>query len=55
MIALPIPTDEGVPPIVQVLFAIAASAGFIVLVIWAVRYFRSGGGGGGDQFGPGPE
>ena len=54
MIALPIPTDETVPPIVGLLFAIVATGAFIVLVVWAVRYFRRGGGGD-DQFGPGPE
>ncbi|MEO8262134.1 MAG: hypothetical protein ABI566_06140 [Pseudolysinimonas sp.] len=41
MIALPIPTGEAVPPIVGVIFAIAASLAFIVLVVQAVRYLRS--------------
>jgi hypothetical protein len=52
VIAFPIPTPEGVPPIVGVLFAIVASAGFIVLVVQAVRYFRNGGCDDNDQFGP---
>ena len=41
MIAFPIPTDETVPPIVGIIFAIAASLGFIVLVVQAVRYLRN--------------
>lgn len=40
MIAFPIPTTEPVSPIVGIVFAIVASAGFIVLVVQAVRYFR---------------
>lgn len=52
MIAFPIPTPDGVPPIVGVLFALVASAGFIVLVVQAVRYFRNGRNDDDDQFGP---
>ncbi len=41
MIAFPIPVPEGTPPIVGILFGIAAIAGFVVLVWQAVRYFRN--------------
>jgi hypothetical protein len=40
VIMMPIPTSGEVPPIVGVLFAIAAVAGFAVLVWRVVRYFR---------------
>lgn len=39
-VAFPIPVPSGTPPIVGVLFAIAASVGFIVLVWRVVRYLR---------------
>jgi hypothetical protein len=41
VIAFPIPVPEGTPPIIGVLFGIAAIAGFAVLIWQAVRYFRS--------------
>jgi hypothetical protein len=41
VIAFPIPVPEGTPPIVGVLFGIAAITGFIVLIWQAVRYFRN--------------
>lgn len=50
-LALPIPVDGDIPPIVGVLFAIVAAGGFVVLVWQAVRYFRGGGSGGGDRSG----
>lgn len=40
MIAFPIPAPPGTPPIVGILFGIAALAGFVVLVWRAVQYFR---------------
>ena len=40
MFAFPIPVPAGTPPIVGVLFGIAAIVGFVVLVWRAVRYFR---------------
>jgi hypothetical protein len=44
MLAMPIPVSGDVPPIVGVLFAIVAAAGFVVVVWQVVRYFRNGGG-----------
>ncbi len=41
MIAFPIPVPPGTPPIVGILFGIAAIAGFLVLIWQAVRYFRN--------------
>lgn len=41
MIAFPIPVPADTPPIVGVLFAIAATVGFAVLVWQVVRYLRS--------------
>ncbi len=41
MIAFPIPVPGDTPPLVGILFAIAAAAGFVVLVWQAVRYLRS--------------
>jgi hypothetical protein len=40
MVALPIPVPGGVPAWVNVLFAAAALAGFVVLVWQGVRYLR---------------
>jgi len=40
MFAFPIPAPPGTPPIVGILFGIAAIAGFLVLIWQAVRYFR---------------
>jgi hypothetical protein len=40
MIALPIPTPEGVSPLVNIVFGIVATVAFIVIVLQAVRYFR---------------
>lgn len=40
MIAFPIPVPGGAPPWVAALFGIAALAGFVVLVLQTVRYFR---------------
>lgn len=51
MIAFPIPTSEPVPPILVVVLAIAAAAGFVAIVFQAVRYFRNSGGRT-DVFGP---
>lgn len=42
VITMPIPTSGDVPPVFGVLFAIAAVAGFAVLVWRVVRYFRDG-------------
>lgn len=52
MIAMPIPTDGSVPPIVGVLFALVALAGFTVLVVGVVRYFRNNGDDDDDQSHP---
>ncbi len=41
MIAFPIPAPPGTPPIVGILFGIAALVGFAVLIWQAVRYFRN--------------
>ena len=41
MIALPIPSSEPAGPIVGALFVLAAAAGFVVLLVQAVRYFRN--------------
>jgi threonine/homoserine/homoserine lactone efflux protein len=41
MIAFPIPVPPGTPPIIGILFGIAAIVGFAVLIWQAVRYFRS--------------
>jgi hypothetical protein len=41
VIAFPIPVPSDTPPIVGVLFAIAATVGFVVLVWQVVRYLRS--------------
>jgi hypothetical protein len=41
MIAFPIPAPSDTPPIVGILFGIAAIVGFLVLVWQAVRYFRN--------------
>jgi hypothetical protein len=49
MIAFPIPAPTDTPPIVGVLFAIAAAAGFVVLVWQAVRYLRREEDGDGDE------
>lgn len=38
--AFPIPAPAGTPPFVGVLFAIAATVGFVVLVWRVVRYLR---------------
>jgi hypothetical protein len=51
MVAFPIPTSEGVPPLVGVLLGIVATAAFVVIVLQAVRYFRNSGDRH-DQFGP---
>jgi hypothetical protein len=51
VIAFPIPGADGLPPIVGVLLVIAATAGFVVLLVQAVRYFRNSNGGH-DVFGP---
>lgn len=51
MIAFPIPTSEPLPPIVLIVFGVVAVAGFIVLVLQAVRYFRRRDDDH-DQFGP---
>jgi hypothetical protein len=40
MIAFPIPVPADTPPIVGILFGIAAIVGFSVLIWQAVRYFR---------------
>ena len=40
MIAFPIPVPADTPPIVGILFGIAAVVGFTVLIWQAVRYFR---------------
>jgi len=37
---IPVPLPTGWSPIVTVLFAIAATVGFVVLVWQAVRYLR---------------
>lgn len=42
MIAFPIPVPADTPPIVGILFGIAATVGFIVVVWQAVRYLRGG-------------
>ena len=41
MIAFPIPVPPGTPPIIGILFGIAAIVGFAVLIWQAVRYFRT--------------
>ena len=41
MIAFPIPVPGGVPPWVSVLFALVAVAGFAVVVLQTVRWFRA--------------
>jgi threonine/homoserine/homoserine lactone efflux protein len=41
MIAFPIPVPADTPPIVGILFGIAAIVGFAVLIWQAVRYFRN--------------
>ena len=41
MIAFPIPVPEDTPPIVGVLFGIAAIVGFVVLIWQVVRYLRN--------------
>jgi len=41
MIAFPIPVPPGTPPIIGILFGIAAIVGFAVLIWQAVRYFRN--------------
>lgn len=46
VITMPIPTSGDVPPVFGVLFAIAAVAGFAVLVWRVVRYLRDDGGDG---------
>jgi hypothetical protein len=51
MIAFPIPTPDGVSPLVTVAFAVFATAAFVVIVVQAVRYLRNSGGRH-DQFGP---
>ncbi|HWM33246.1 MAG TPA: hypothetical protein VNR36_03295 [Pseudolysinimonas sp.] len=38
---MPIPTSGDVPPILGVLLAVAAAAGFVVLVWRVVQYFRN--------------
>lgn len=38
--AFPIPTGGALPPGINVLFAVAACAGLVVLIVVAVRYFR---------------
>jgi hypothetical protein len=43
MVALPIPSSEPAGPIVGVLFVAAAAAGFVVLLVQAIRYFRDKG------------
>lgn len=40
MFAFPIPVPEGTPPIVGILFGIAAIVGFVVLIWRVVRYLR---------------
>jgi hypothetical protein len=51
VIAFPIPTPDGVSPLVTVAFALFATAAFIVIVVQAVRYLRNSGERH-DQFGP---
>jgi hypothetical protein len=51
VIAFPIPTSEPINPVIIVLIAIAAAAGFVAIVFQAVRYFRNSGGRT-DVFGP---
>ncbi|HEV7741538.1 MAG TPA: ferric reductase-like transmembrane domain-containing protein [Pseudolysinimonas sp.] len=41
MLALPIPTPGGVSPLVNIVFGIVATVAFVVIVLQAVRYFRS--------------
>jgi hypothetical protein len=41
MVAFPIPVPPGTPPIIGILFGIAAIVGFAVLIWQAVRYFRN--------------
>lgn len=43
MIAFPIPSSEPMNPVITVLIAIAAAAGFVAIVFQAVRYFRNSG------------
>ena len=43
MIAFPIPTSEPLNPVLIVLIALAAAAGFVAIVFQAVRYFRNSG------------
>jgi len=43
VIAFPIPTSEPVSPILVVVLAIVAAAGFVAIVFGAVRYFRNSG------------
>ena len=43
MIAFPIPSSEPMNPVLVVLIAIAAAAGFVAIVFQAVRYFRNSG------------
>lgn len=51
MIAFPIPASEPISPVITVIIAIAAAAGFVAIVVQAVRYFRNSGGRT-DVFGP---
>jgi hypothetical protein len=39
----PIPAPAGTPPWINVIFALAATAGFVVVVWQVVRYFRDRG------------
>lgn len=41
MIAFPIPVPGDVPPWLSVLFGLAALAGFAVLVLQTLRWFRA--------------
>ena len=43
MIAFPIPSSEPTNPVLIVLVAIAAAAGFVAIVFSAVRYLRNRG------------
>jgi hypothetical protein len=51
VIAFPIPSSEPVNPVLTVIVAIAAVAGFVAIVYQAVRYLRNSGGRT-DVFGP---
>jgi hypothetical protein len=55
LFAFPIPVDSAASPWLTVVFALMALAGFTVIVMQAVRYFRSDGNEPDPRFGNGSD